>query len=331
MSDKATWEPQSTTLVLLKSSYLIAEYIADGQVPSDKPDSTVARMRNALEANYTNLDLAVFGQAGTFAQPTLEDLCAALSNEEKFGLLVELRVANPFYPFEFQMTKSRDKLRLEQMRQIALRELHMTRQSATIVDEALRAVTRAQKKKSPMERIAALDVKDWALIIGGGALLASAAVVAAPLIAVAMPAAAGLSGAAAVSAGLASLGGGSLAAGGLGMAGGMWALGVSGATVGALASATASVLAQGSGPGLIQAEVMKLCVSFELARTGHIDRSISEFEIALDRWHTEISDVVRLERSRNEEKSQRLKDLDALEQTMTFAGEFMSSRQAPGD
>jgi hypothetical protein len=312
-------------LVLLMSSYLVAEYIRDGEPVSDKPDSTRDRMTAALAACRDNLDLAIFGEQGTFEQPTLEALCENLSVDEKYALLVEIRLADPFFPYQFEMTKKRDKLRIEEMRHLAHRELHLDRDAAVAVDDAMRVVAKAYSK-GIKGWIESLDAKDWLIIVGSGALLAGAAVVAAPLIAAALPAAAGLSGAAAVSAGLASLGGGSIAAGGLGMAGGMWALGVTGATLGGVAGVTAAALAGGDGAGLVQAEVLKLCISFELAAKGCISRSTSEFEAALDQIHDAVREVIATESKRNEKDSERLKGLQKLDETLTFAGEFMTER-----
>lgn len=319
------WQSKSTTLVLLKSAHLVAEYIRDDEPHGDKPDSTKSRMTNALSACQDNLDMVVFGETGAFERPSLESLCENLSTDEKFVLLVELRLADPFFPYQFEMSKKRDKLRLQAMREIAHRELHLDRDAALRVDEAMREVAKAYSKGFK-GLLANLDSKDWLIIVGSGVLIAGAAVVAAPLIAAAMPAAAGLSGAAAVSAGLASLGGGSLAAGGLGMAGGMWALGVGGAAVGGAAGATAVALAGGEGAGLVKAEVLKLCMSFELARQGLISRSTSEFEEALDQIHDTVREVLKEETSRNERGSERLRNLEALDETLTFAGEFMTDR-----
>lgn len=321
----AGWQGNTTTLVLLESAYVVAEYIRDDEPDDGKPDSTKSRMTTALVACQDNLDLVVFGETGAFDRPTLESLCQDLSIDEKYALLVELRLADPFFPYQFEMTKKRDKLRVRAMREVAHRELNLNRDAAVTVDAAMREVAKAYSRGFK-GLLASLDAKDWLLIVGSGVLIAGAAVVAAPLIAAAMPAAAGLSGAAAVSAGLASLGGGSIAAGGLGMAGGMWALGVGGAALGGVAGATAVALAGGDGAGLVQAEVLKLCISFELAAQGHISRSTSEFEAALDQIHNSVQEVLGTEKARNEKSSERLKNLESLDETLRFAGDFMTER-----
>lgn len=325
IQEELGWRGKSTTLVLLMSSYLVAEYIRDGEPTSDKPNSTRDRMTAALSACRDNLDLSIFGEQGTFEPPTLEALCENLSSDEKFALLVEVRLADPFFPYQFKMTKKRDKLRVEQMRHLAHRELHLGRDAAVAVDDAMRVVAK-ESSNGVNGWMKSLDNLDWVIIVGSGAILAGAALAAAPLIAAALPAAAGLSGAAAVSAGLASLGGGSIAAGGLGMAGGMWALGITGATIGGVTGITVAALAGGDGAGLVQAEVLKLCISFELAVRGHISRAPSEFEAALDQLHDAVREVIATETNRNEKGSERLKGLGKLDQTLTFAGEFMTER-----
>lgn len=322
MTDDLSWEEKGTTLVLLKSAYDIAQCIAENERDRDKTE-VAQRMFTALRANLAEMELLVFGATIDFQQPTLESLCVNLSEDDKFALLIELRLTNPFFPFEFEMKGKRDEWRFEQMRQIASRELHMERVAANQVDDAVRTATKGLHHGGVFS---SMGTKDWSLIIGGGALLAAAAVVAAPLVAVAI-APAGLSGAAAMSAGLAALGGGSLASGGLGMAGGMWVLGLSGAALGSAAGATASALSRGEGVEVIKAEVLKLCASFELSRKSLISRAMSEFEEALQAWHDEVLGVLSLEEARNEEGSTRLKDLRELDSLMRRAGQFMVEQQ----
>lgn len=325
------WRDKSTTLVLLMGSYLVAEYLRDCEEVGQGSDTTRDRMTAALASSRDKLDLAVFGERGAFDPPSLEELCRELSVDDKYALLVELRLADPFFPYQFEMTKQRDKRRIEEMRQLAHRELHLDRDAAVAVDAAMKVValefSRYQKRARGVRGwVSNLDAKDWLVIVGSGAVLAGAAIVAAPLIAAALPAAAGLSGAAAVSAGLASIGGGSIAAGGLGMAGGMWALGVTGAALGGVAGVTAAALAGGDGAGLVQAEVLKLCISFELAATGRISRSTAEFEAAHDAIHDSVSQVLAVELKRNEKGSERLRALQKLDATLNFAGDFMTNR-----
>jgi|GEM_PF-5781982 len=316
-------KPHDPTLILLKSSYLIAEYIRDGEPKSDDASGTKARMTNALAALTSNMAADDFCETQSFDELSLRELCKDLTHNDKYELLLEMRLAEPFFPYQFKMTKTQDDKRMEQMREIAYRDLGMSRDSATEVNASIKNLNHGHASHLKT-RLSNLGITDALWVAGGAVVVAGVLVVAAPIVAAAMPAAAGLSGAAAVSAGLASLGGGSLAAGGLGMAGGMWVLGTAGAAIGGVAGVTASVLSQNNGPQLIESSVLKVCVNFDLARRRFLERDPEDFAHALDEIQKSFHKANEEAQDLNGKGSQRLKDFARLDRTLTFAGNFIT-------
>ena len=311
---------------LLLGAYLVAQQIANHEPAGPNQ----RRMETALGYLAEDLRTAapeffVIGQ-----MPELSALAHGWGHDDAARFMVELRLADPFYPFQFNLTKQRTQERLAALREIARGPLRSPG-LADRVGEAWEEVQAAEKAHVRMTRFRAKvgDPKSWLAAVGIGAAVAGAAVVAAPAIAVLMPAASGLSGAAAVSAGLAQLGFGSIASGGLGMVGGMWVLGASGAAVGTVSATTATLLAQPGSAALVGAEVRKLLVSFVLASDGVMDLAPEEFARGLDTMLDQLSDVIALEAGRNEPGSDRLEELEDLRRTLVFGGEFMASRSRP--
>jgi hypothetical protein len=308
---------------LLLGAYLVAQHIANHEPAGE----TQQRMENALSCLAQNLreaapEFFVVGQI-----PELSALADRWRPDDSVRLLVELRVADAFYPFQFEMTKSRGETQRAALREIARGALRIPG-AADKVGAAWDEVRRAEK--SYLRRLAfqtkLKNPRSWLAAAGVGAAFAGAAVAAAPAIAVLMPAAAGLSGAAAVSAGLAQLGFGSIAAGGLGMVGGVWVLGASAGAVGTLSASTATLLAKPGSAALISAEVRKLLVTFILASDGTIQSSAETFARGLDTMVDDVDAMIELEESRNEHDSARLRELGDLKRTLEFGGEFMASR-----
>jgi hypothetical protein len=312
---------------LLLGNYLIAQDVADQEPRGD----CFRRMQTALtclgdELREVAPEFFVVGQ-----DPELVSLLAEWKKADGIKFLIELRVSEPFSPYEFTVTGRRDEIRLWSMRRIARVALGLDAESADVVVSAWNDVKNAERRY--LQRVALRkrlrSPKSWAAIIGVGLAVGGAAVIAGPAIAPLMPAAAGLSGAAATSAGLAQLGFGAIAAGGLGMAGGLWVLGIGGAALGIAGATTATLLSRPGGAVLLGDEVRKLLVSAELVHQGVLDESLSDIALAISTISEEVDDVRHAEESRNEEGARRLDEIRLLQERLDFAQSYIQGLRAP--
>jgi hypothetical protein len=142
MTEEKSSRDLDLTLALLKSSFLIAECIRDSEPDSKSESGTKARMTNALAALTSNLAADDYAKSQSFDQVSLESLCGEWTSDEKYQLLLEMSLSEPFFPYQFNMNKSRNKKRLEQMGEISLRDLKLSRDSAkhgTVLKTVFRA------------------------------------------------------------------------------------------------------------------------------------------------------------------------------------------------
>ncbi len=309
--------PLTGSDALLLGAYLIAQEVADREPAGE----TFRRMQTALSCLADELREVAPEFFLIGVEPELNSLVDSWSREDAVKLLIELRVANPFAPYEFEMTKKRDLARLAEMRKMARVALGLPAEVADEVSAAWTVVLKAENRATLRRRMS--EPKSWATLVGVGLAVAGVAVIAGPAIAPLMPAAAGLSGAAATSAGLAQLGFGAVAAGGLGMAGGLWVLGVGGAALGAAGATTAVLLSRPGGAALVGAEIRKLLVSAVLAVKGELAVPLSDISDALERMADEVQDVLDTEERRNERGSDRIESIIDLKRHIEFASSYV--------
>jgi hypothetical protein len=308
--------PVATALGL--GSYVVANAIHVAEPAGVSRD----RMGVAVDALADQLRSTAgdFFVAGTAVD--MSSLLDGASEDDRRLFLIELALANPFAPHWFEMSRSRDTARVNALRGLANASLGLDLDAVDQISDRWKVVLREETaKRDGGERWRRL-----AIVGAGGLAVAGLAIVAGPLIAVAMPAAAGLGGAAAMSAGLAQLGFGSIAAGGLGMTGGLWMLGLAGGAVGVGgAAASQAVVKQlvsvAGSANLIQLELCKLVLDARLANEfGWFNASIAEFDGGVDRLATAIDAELELERRRNDPKAERVKELEDLAKTASYAG-----------
>lgn len=312
---------------LLLGAYLVAQEMTNREPAGE----TQRRMECALSSLAADLQQAAPEFFVTGQMPELGALTHGWPSDDAVRFLVELRVGNPFYPYEFELTEARERERLAALREMSRAVFRLPAGTADSVSRAWETVRAAEKsylRRQALQR-KIRSPQQWLAVAGVGAAVAGVAVAAAPAVAVLMPAAANLSGAAAVSAGLAQLGFGSVAAGGLGMVGGVWMLGLGGATLGVSAATTATLLSRPGSAALVGVEVHKLLISFLLARQNVLKMAAEEFSHGLDALVNEVASVQQLERTRNEDGSPRLRELGDLQRRLTFAGEFLTARSGP--
>lgn len=251
-----------------------------------------------------------------------EALSAALAQSvtewdevKRNALLVELAFADPFAPYEIQVSERRR----EECLMHLTPALGLDPSRVTQLMESVRSARKVHRHM-PWKRIAAGAIVGSVVVAIGGYALA-------PIIAAHLGAAAGLSGAAAVSHGLALLGGGSLAAGGSGVAGGMMLVAGAGATVGGVGAGGAAAV-WSAGYAAAVAELVKLQVTYReiLLRTQLRGMAAAELVETLLRQRDELRRKIAEEEELNDPGANRIKTLEQIERAYADAAKWMSEQ-----